>query len=101
MAKQERFKIINGPSKFDLMCALFKKGTEIYFTIKNETKHDTVRVRIKGVSSQGEENDADWVLKGNYRENSVYETSDTGWINFEAYYESCSRTGNLKTIVYT
>lgn len=68
MATQQSFKIVGGPSKFDLMLALFDRihdNREITFTVRRTSYvSDAKRTVITGVDSEG--GPEMWLFRGWY-----------------------------------
>ncbi|MDP3974828.1 MAG: hypothetical protein Q8P88_00880 [Candidatus Jorgensenbacteria bacterium] len=103
MARQEiRFTIVNGPSKFDLMVALFKKDEEVRFTLDSlsgseEVAQSEVSIMLNGVSVEDGSREH-WLISGFYTEPERPAHREVNWTRFEGYYDSRTRTGWLKNV---
>jgi hypothetical protein len=97
MTHQEiRYDITNGPSKFDLMVALFKKNEMVQFSIKSPAVfRDTkvVEIIINGIACEDGSRES-WLIEGMYAE----PTYPNHLRRFEGYYNSRTRIGWLKNV---
>ncbi len=81
--------IVDGPSKFDLMLALFDTGGRtVAFRMKSD---DTVQARIHSVGIEDGSGES-WLISGSYK-----------WLDnvtclFEGYYSTRRRTGYFKPL---
>ena len=93
MAKQG-FKIVNGPSKFDLMNGLFLKDHIVQFTIvrSNRTQSFQIILDIKVNLIEAEDGSREsWIIEGYWdTHDNVY---NRDWKMFHAYYNGRDRTG--------
>lgn len=87
--------IIAGPSKFDLMNSLFKKGEKIEFKVKCDNGHEiSFPFTTQGITCEDGSHER-WLIKG-YTFNSNDNSFDSAC---ELYFDSRSRTGSI--IEYT
>ncbi len=79
--------IVDGPSKFDLMLALFDTGGRtVAFRMKSD---DTVQARIYSVGIEDGSGES-WLITGSYKR------LDNTTCNFSGYYTTRRRTGYIK-----
>ena len=78
--------IVEGPSKFDLMAALFD-GKQVEFTFLIEGRSYKVLVRLFSVGREDGSNES-WLITGNI-------TSSHG-DHFDGYFETRRRKGHVK-----
>ena len=100
MTQQTRFSIVDGPSKFDLMVALFKRDEEIEFTLRiDEKKTHKIGFIVNGLSNEDGTREG-WLIHGrgfciNFPELSL---SHENWQRFEGYYMPRDRSGWMENV---
>lgn len=93
--------IVNGPSKWDLVTALFD-GKQVEFTIKfnDGITKAIIKVQVNSVEAEDGSRDS-WNLKGGivglgqWSEGKSQTTETISWRNFKAYFSSKYRKGSI------
>lgn len=93
MATQDQYNITDGPSKFDLVLALFD-GKDAKVTLEGK---EIVRVNINSVKAEDWKRES-WVLDGYNGSVSISGKSLLNVGKFTGYYNSRTRKGWLKLI---
>ena len=83
--------IVNGPSKFDLMTALFiwqPQRPEVEFTAENNAVFPAIINALESENGSGE----DWIIRGF----ATYGNSGNSRLKFTGYYSTRARKGWLR-----
>ncbi len=85
----QKFEIVNGPGKFDLMVGLFE-GKPLTFSLTQATAEVRVTVHLYEVG-QEDGSCKSWLLEGRcYMPGHALD-----WVNFDGYYHSVNRRGHI------
>jgi len=100
--QERRLVIVNGPSRFDLMVALFKRDEEVLFTLDSMVSEEhltqfQVSVTLNGVSIEDGSRER-WLISGFYTEPEKPAHREINWTRFEGFYDSRTRKGWLKNV---
>lgn len=82
--------ILNGPAKFDLMCALFQKGATVEFTVKGNNGNIVVRLLVLGIDAEDGSRES-WVIKGS----PINSNGGSSTESMKLYYDSRTRRGTV------
>ncbi len=97
MARNNRFSITNGPSKFDLMVALFDKNRGVEFTVKFDGFTNRFDFTITGVRIEDGSRES-WLIEGLYTEIEKPRGREVNWKGFRGYYDTRRRTGWIENV---
>lgn len=89
--------IVDGPSKFDLMVALFKKDQNVEFSIGSQKFKIRISVILNGVRCEDGSRES-WLIEGFYTESIEGQLVQSHRERFEGYYSSKNRTGWIKNL---
>lgn len=100
--KEAQFQITEGPSKFDLMIALFKKDEAVRFSVTPDpltgTKSPVIlTVQINGITVEDGSHES-WLMQGMWK--LSWDLNLLNWTNFHGYYDSRTRKGWLKNTLF-
>jgi len=83
--------ILDAPGKFELMTALFVKGTRVEFTVRLDgVKPTRVTVQINGVTAE-DGSRQNWIIDGYI----IPADTEMPWDQFSGYYDTRTRKGHI------